>query len=115
MKEISGRLKQLRTELHLSIREFSRQIYISHSLYGEVELGHRKVSDRIIQLISSRFNVSKDWILAGKGEIFTAPPPDIKLERVIEIYNTLDGLMKDCLLEQSNILLKIYKDKIEKK
>jgi transcriptional regulator with XRE-family HTH domain len=114
MNEISERLKELRTKLNLSIREFSRQIYISHSLYGEIELGHRKVSDRIIQLISSRFNVSKDWILKGEGEIFTASPPDIKLERLIEIYNTLDGLLKDCLLEQSNILLKIYKDKNNK-
>jgi transcriptional regulator with XRE-family HTH domain len=113
MNEISERLKQLRTKLNLSIRDFSKQIYISHSLYGEIEIGHRKLTDRIIQLISSRFNVSKDWILTGKGEMFTAPPPDIQLERIIEIYNTLDGLMKDCLLEQSNILFKIYKDKIK--
>jgi transcriptional regulator with XRE-family HTH domain len=108
-------LKELRTELGLSIREFSKHIYISHSLYGEIELGHRNLTDRIIQLISSRFNVSKDWILKGQGEIFTSPPPDIKLERIIEIYNTLDGLMKDCLLEQSNMLLKIYENKNDKK
>ncbi|GHV54886.1 hypothetical protein AGMMS49579_16360 [Spirochaetia bacterium] len=111
MNEIAVRLKELRTKLGLSIREFSKQIYISHSLYGEIEIGHRQINDRIIQLISSRFNVNKDWILKGKGEIFTAPPPDIKLERLIEIYNTLDGLLKDCLLEQSDILLRIYKDK----
>ncbi|MDR1059162.1 MAG: helix-turn-helix domain-containing protein [Treponema sp.] len=104
----------MRKSLNLSIREFSKQIYISHSLYGELELGHRKTTDRIIQLISSRFNVSKDWIKTGKCGMFTAPPPDIKLERLIEIYNTLDGLLKECLLEQSDILLKIYKDKTKK-
>jgi transcriptional regulator with XRE-family HTH domain len=114
MKQVHERLKEIRTSLNLSIREFSKQIYISHSLYGELELGHRKTTDRIIQLISSRFNVSKDWIKTGEGEMFTSPPPDIKLERIIEIYNTLDGMLKDCLLEQSDILLKIYKDKTKK-
>lgn len=113
-ERINTRLKQIRITLKLSIREFSKQFYTSHSLYGEVELGHREPNDRMIQLISSRFNVSKEWILSGKGEMFTAPPPDLKLQRIIDIYNTLDGLMKDCLLEQSNILLKIYKDKNEK-
>jgi transcriptional regulator with XRE-family HTH domain len=114
MKQVHERLKEIRKSLKLSIREFSKQIYISHSLYGELELGHRKTTDKIIQLISSRFNVSKDWILTGQGDMFTAPPPDIQLERLIEIYNTLDGLLKECLLEQSDILLKIYKDKIKK-
>jgi transcriptional regulator with XRE-family HTH domain len=115
MNEISERLKQLRKTLNLSIRDFSKQIYIGHSLYGVIELGNRPISDRIVQLISSRFNVSKDWILTGKGEMFTAPPPDVRLERLIEIYNTLDGMLKDCLLEQSNILLRIYKDKSNEK
>jgi transcriptional regulator with XRE-family HTH domain len=114
MKQVHERLKELRKSLNLSIREFSKQIYISHSLYGELELGHKKTTDKFIQLISSRFNVSKDWIKTGEGEMLTAPPPDIQLEKLIEIYNTLDGLLKECLLEQSDILLKIYKDKIKK-
>jgi transcriptional regulator with XRE-family HTH domain len=113
MNEISERLKILRTNLKLSIREFSKQIYISRSLYGEIEIGHREITDRILQLISSRFNINKEWIIKGEGEIFNAPPPDLKLERLLEIYNTLDGLMKDCLLEQSDILLKIYRAKID--
>jgi hypothetical protein len=65
-------------------------------------------------LISSRFNVNKDWILKGKGDMFTSPPPDIRLEKILEIYNTINGTLKDCLLEQSKILLKIYKDKKDK-
>jgi transcriptional regulator with XRE-family HTH domain len=95
----------------MSIREFSKEIYFSHGVYGQVETGNRDPNDRIIQLISSRFNVSKEWILTGKGGMFSSPPPDIRLEKILEIYNTLDGTLKDCLLEQSKILLKIYRDK----
>ena len=115
MKEIHERLKEIRTALNLSIREFAKYIYLSHGSYGEVELGNRRPNNRLIQLISSRFNVNKEWILKGEGEMFSSPPPDIRLEKIIEVYNTVDGLLKDCLLEQSNILLKIYEEKVKPK
>jgi transcriptional regulator with XRE-family HTH domain len=108
---IHDRLKKIRKSLKLSIREFSKEIYFSHSLYGQVEYGSREASDRIIQLISSRFNVNKEWIKTGAGNMYDSPPPDIRLERILEIYNMIDETLKDCLLEQSKILLKIYKDK----
>jgi len=115
MNDVHIRLKEIRKHLKLSIREFSKEIYFSHSLYGQVEFGTREPTDRIIQLISSRFNVSKEWILTGKGEMFTSAPPDIRLEKILEIYNTIDGTLKDCLLEQSRILLKIHKEHREEK
>ena len=111
MENIHSRLKQIRNHFKLSIREFSKEIYFSHGVYGQVEYGNREPNDRIIQLISSRFNVSKKWIMTGEGEMFTSPPPDIRLEKILEIYNTIDQSLKDCLLEQSKILLKIYRDK----
>jgi len=43
--------------------------------------------------------------------MFSSPPPDLRLEKILEIYNTIDGMLKDCLLEQSKILLKIYREK----
>jgi transcriptional regulator with XRE-family HTH domain len=104
-------LKQIRKFLKLSIRDFSKEIYFSHSLYGQVEFGSREASDRIIQLISSKFNVSKEWIKTGKGEMFTAQAPDMRLEKILEIYNMIDDTLKECLMEQSKILLKIYKDR----
>ena len=114
MDEIHDRLKKIRDHFKLSIRDFSKKIYFSHSLYGQVECGNREPNDRIIQLISSKFNVNKEWIITGKGEMFTSPPPDIRLEKIMEIYNTIDDSLKECLLEQSKILLKVYKEKIDK-
>jgi transcriptional regulator with XRE-family HTH domain len=111
MAEIHDRLKEIRKTLKLTIREFSKEIYYSHSIYGQVEFGNREASDRIIQLISSRFNVSKEWIKTGEGSMFDSPPPDIRLEKILEIYNMIDDTLKDCLMEQSKILLRIYKDK----
>jgi transcriptional regulator with XRE-family HTH domain len=113
MNEIHSRLKEIRRTFNLSIREFSREIQYSHSLYGQTEHGDREASDRIIQLIASRFNVNKDWIKTGEGEMFTAPPPDIRLETILEIYNMIDDTLKDCLMDQAKILLRIYRKNTE--
>jgi transcriptional regulator with XRE-family HTH domain len=113
MNEVGKRLKQIRKTLKLTIREFSKEIYFSHSLYGQTEFGNREASDRIIQLISSRFNVSKEWIRTGNGNMFDSPPPDIRLEKILEIYNMVDDTLKDCLMDQAKILLRIQKEKID--
>jgi transcriptional regulator with XRE-family HTH domain len=62
MNPVNERIKELRSILHLSQHQFSKQIFISQSSYGEIETGVRKVNDRIIQLICSQFNINKDWI-----------------------------------------------------
>jgi len=113
METVNDRLKIIRNYFKLSIRDFSKRIYFSHSLYGQVEYGNREPNDRIIELICSRFNVNKEWILTGKGEMFDTPPPDLRLEKILEIYNMVDDTLKDCLLDLSKALLKIHKGKGE--
>ena len=114
MKMIYERIKEIRTVLGISQKEFSKRIYITQSFYGDLELGKKNLNDRIIQLISTQFNVNKEWIKTGEGEIFSSPPPDIRKERLIEIYNELPEWLQDCLIEQSNLLLKKYKKEIDK-
>jgi hypothetical protein len=80
----------------------------------EIESGNRKINERIIQLIVSEYNINKDWILTGNGDIFSAPPPDIKKEQLLRIFIELDSMLQDYLLLQSKELLKIQKEKIKK-
>jgi transcriptional regulator with XRE-family HTH domain len=114
MKTVYERIKEIRATLELSQREFSKRIYITQSFYGDIELGKKNINDRIIQLIATQFNVNKEWIKTGEGEIFSSPPPDIRRERLIEIYNQLPEWLQDCLIEQSNLLLKKYKKQNDK-
>ena len=112
--DVRKRIKQVRQALNVSQRDFSKRIYISQTLLGDIELGNRNVNDRTIQLISTEFSVNKDWLLTGKGEMFSAPPVDLQLENLVEIFNQLDKGLKDYLLDQSKGLLKIQKEKTEK-
>ena len=111
MDYVNDRIKQIRTALNINQRDFAKRIYISQTLLGNIELGNRNVNDRTIQLISTAFNVNKNWLLTGEGEIFTTPTVDIKLSNLIDNFNQLEDTLKDFLIDQSKSLLKIQKEK----
>jgi transcriptional regulator with XRE-family HTH domain len=114
MKTIYERIKAVRHKLKLSQIEFSERIYLSKSFYGDIEIGKKKINDRIIFIVSKQFNVNENWIRTGSGNMFNESNPDIGKEKLISIYNQLDISLQNCLVEQSEILLKLQKNKKKK-
>lgn len=108
---LNDRLKTIRTALGITQKSFAKGIFISTSYYAGIEAGHRKVNERIIDLVSTRFNVNKDWILTGKGEMFSENPPDVRLQELIDIYKRLNGHFQGYILEQIRALDKIQEVK----
>jgi len=43
--------------------------------------------------------------------MFNELNPDLRKEKLINIYNQLDSSLRDCLVEQSEVLLKLKKNK----
>ncbi|MDR2731235.1 MAG: helix-turn-helix domain-containing protein [Treponema sp.] len=106
---INVRIKAVRMALKLSQRAFCKGIFLSHSFYAQIESGTRKANERVYELISTKYNVNKDWLLTGKGEMFSGPAPDIELEQLIEIYKELDPLFREYIMLQIKQLLNIQK------
>jgi len=111
MITINDRMKLVRASLKLSQREFSKRISISQSMIADMEMGHIPVKERYLKLISSEFNVNLDWLQEGTGDMFTSPPPDLRLERLIEIFRQFDLDLQNAVLEHCRQLLKIHKKK----
>jgi len=107
MKTVYERIKEVRKKLELSQVEFSERIFLSKSFYGDIEIGKKKLNERIIFIISKQFNVNIEWIKTGKGQMFIEKSPDIMKEKLLNIYNQLNPSLQNCLVEQSNILLKL--------
>jgi len=105
----SARIKTVRKTLGLSQRAFCKGIFLSHSFYAQIESGTRKANDRIYELITTKYNVNKDWLLTGKGEMFSGPAPDLELEQLIEIYKELDPLFREYIMLQIKQLLNVQK------
>jgi transcriptional regulator with XRE-family HTH domain len=104
---INSRLKSIRKFLKLSQKDFSGGIFISQSYYNEIEQGRRKINDRIIELVTIKYNANKDWIRTGKGDMWSQTPPNVRLEQMIGIFSELNESFQDYVLLQTRELLKI--------
>ena len=106
---INARIQAVRKALGLSQRAFCRGIFLSQGFYAQIESGLKKANERIYELISTKYNVNKDWLLTGKGEMFSGPAPDVELEQLIEIYKELDPLFREYIMLQIKQLLNVQK------
>jgi len=104
---VHDRIKQIRLALGLSQAKFSKGILLKSSgYYGDVELGKVEVNPRIIELISSIYGASKQWILTGQGEMFDTEPDKVMQEMNI-FFSQLNPNFKRYVLDQIKSLLKL--------
>lgn len=69
-KEIGKRIKELRSYLRLTQREFADRIYSSYRSVQNWEAGERFISDSNLRLLIDEYGVSPEWIATGEGDIF---------------------------------------------
>jgi transcriptional regulator with XRE-family HTH domain len=108
---LNKRLKTVRETLNLTQKSFARSIFISTSYYANIEAGHRQVFDKIIDSVCKVYNVNKNWISTGKGQMFSENPPDIRLQEMIDIYQRLNPHFQGYILDQIRALDKIQETK----
>ena len=106
---IAERIKAIRAALNLSQREFAKGVFVSQSYFCDIEVDKRKISERIIHLISVIYKVNKEWLKTGKGEMFSTSMTEVKLEHLAGVFTELDDLLQDYLIKQANELLEIQK------
>ena len=88
---------------------------MEHSSYARMEQGYTKVNDRIVELVCSKYNVSKEYLKNGKGDMFRDnTAPDVGLEELGRIFNELNPLFQDYLLLQARELLKVQNKESKK-
>ncbi|GHV53253.1 hypothetical protein AGMMS49579_11700 [Spirochaetia bacterium] len=109
VSSVGTRLKTLRKTLGINQRDFCRGIYISQGYYAQMESETREMNSRIIELISAKYNVNKEWLKTGKGEMFGGEPPDTDLNQLIGIYQELDPLFREYISLQIKQLLAVQK------
>ena len=107
---IHERLKAVRTALKLSQRDFSKGIFLEQSAYARMEQGVTRANERIIELVCAKYNVCKEYLKDGKGDMFSENnAPDVKLEQLRRLFDELNPLFQDYLLLQAKELLKVQK------
>ena len=67
---MNERIKQLRKALNLSQEQLGKRINVSKPTISLLEKGSRNATERIIGDICREFNINKQWLRTGKGEMF---------------------------------------------
>jgi transcriptional regulator with XRE-family HTH domain len=101
---VNRRIKQVRETLGLSQMKFSKVIALSNGYLAGVEVGKRKVNDRIIKLICASFSVGEKWLRHGEGEMFSRDP-DTAFTKLVSLYRELRPQYQNYILKQIDLLL----------
>lgn len=88
---MKDRLKALRKTLGLKQRELAERLECGVSLIGKWEAGQQAVPVYRIDQICSKFNVRREWLENGDGEMFneTKSPEQVEEELYRQAFETL--------------------------
>lgn len=68
--KIQPRIKTLRQTLGMSQTDFGRKIGVTRSVLSNLDLGITTLQDPLLSLVCSVFNVRREWLESGEGEMF---------------------------------------------
>ena len=69
---MNDRVKQLRTTLGLTQDEFGKALGVTRSAISYIESGRSNLTDQMLFMICATFNVRKEWLKYGTGEVFVS-------------------------------------------
>lgn len=70
------RIRELREHLKLSQTAFADKLGMTRSMISNMELGLVEIQDYRIKAIVNTFNVSREWLETGEGEMFVQHADD---------------------------------------
>lgn len=87
---INERLKILLKELDISQRQFALKINLDPGYFSRIIQGKVQPPTRILLLIENIFNVNKEWLEYGKGEIFFNDKLSLTKKQILESIDLLN-------------------------
>lgn len=102
---MKNRIKLLRKDLKLTQKEFGDAIKVSNSNISNIENGSVNLTDRNIYEICSKFNVNKDWLKHGIGDVYIDLNKEDEIKNIINEFIDDNNAVKKYIL---NSLLKVH-------
>lgn len=87
--KIQPRIKTLRQTLGMSQTDFGRKIGVTRSVLSNLDLGITTLQDPLLSLVCSVFNVRREWLETGSGEMFEQPDTESPF------YNAVGSISND--------------------
>ena len=99
---MNERLLMLRKDLNLTQSEFAEKIQISRSHLSGLENGTRNFTERVISDICREFDVNRNWLETGIGDMYIDILSKIEefnnadkdIQEMVRLYMQLDNVTK---------------------
>lgn len=88
-----NRLKELRKRLGLKQREVAERLDVNVSAVGHWEAGSQKIPNYRLDQICTKYNVRREWLEYGEGEMFEPEKDDFEarfVETMLRQYFLMD-------------------------
>lgn len=93
------RIKNLRKESGLTQAEFGARIGITFSSVSLLEKGTNNPSEQTIRAICSEFNINRDWLVDGVGQMEASRPFVPELMRILRQHPALKTVLESLVEE----------------
>jgi len=100
---MNHRIRELRTALNLSQREFAEKIGLKQNAISYMEKSGSTVTEQNIKAICFQFSVNESWLRTGSGTMFLEN--DKKRKEFFDIFNQLSPALQDYLIKTARDLL----------
>lgn len=109
--EMCLRFRKLRKILNVKQGDFAKELAISQGHASDIENGRKAVSDRVVEILSLKYNVNEEWLRNGTGDMFRKPSDEVGyyVEELLE-YEGNGNPFYDMIIE----MMKTYHNLDEK-
>lgn len=121
---MKDRIKKIRKELDLTQQKFADKIGVQRNTIAQYEMGRTNPSDAIIFSICREFNVNKEWLREGTGEMFKKQTQNEQMAKLTKrllneeedsFKNRLIGVLANLTEEQWQVLDDISEELLKEK
>lgn len=95
---MGNRLRELRKEKGLTLRDLAEKVNMSFSNIATLERGDSQLREDTARLFADFFNVSSDYLLGlsdNRNPVSTPSVSPVQDEALIALYNQTEGLTKE--------------------
>lgn len=116
MEEIKDRIKEFRKALGLKQRQIAEKLDMDVGTVGGWEAGTKSVPKTRIYQLCKEFNVRREWLEHGEGEMFepeSKPKSDQETleDAALALFNRLDATAQEAVM---NVLMRLLNEARER-
>ncbi len=95
---MNERLKEIRISQGLTQKQMSEKIGVTEATVSRMESGKSAITEQTVKSLCREFNINKDWLLNGEGEMNIISKQDEKIAEVLmEIHASGNEKLKNVI------------------